>query len=63
MTDVSRRPRVHQVLTSLGYGDAIGNEVLGITRALRNAGFLEREADDGLPPLRVARRAGRADAA
>lgn len=31
--------------------------------ALRDAGFLEREADDGLPPLRVARRAGRADAA
>jgi hypothetical protein len=27
---------------------------------IRDAGFLEREPDDGLPPLRVARRAGRA---
>jgi glycosyltransferase involved in cell wall biosynthesis len=33
------RPRVHQILATLGYGDAIGNEVLGITRALRGAGF------------------------
>jgi len=32
-------PRVHQVLASLGYGDAIGNSVLGIRRALRAAGF------------------------
>jgi L-malate glycosyltransferase len=32
-------PRVHQVLATLGYGDAIGNEVLGIYRALRAAGF------------------------
>lgn len=31
--------RVHQVLATLGYGDAIGNEVLGIHRALRRAGF------------------------
>jgi L-malate glycosyltransferase len=29
---------VHQVLATLGYGDAIGNEVLGIQRALRAAG-------------------------
>lgn len=27
---------------------------------IRDAGFLEREPDDGLPPLRVAWRAGRA---
>ncbi|ODS59062.1 MAG: hypothetical protein ABS36_02620 [Acidobacteria bacterium SCN 69-37] len=32
-------PRVHQILATLGYGDAIGNEVLGITRALRAAGY------------------------
>ncbi len=30
---------VHQVLVSLGYGDAIGHEVLGIQRALRGAGY------------------------
>ena len=29
---------VHQVLATLGYGDAIGHEVLGIQRALRAAG-------------------------
>src|SRR5262245_56631915 len=33
-------PRVHQVLATLGYGDAIGHEVLGIRRALRSAGFV-----------------------
>ena len=32
-------PRVHQVLASLGYGDAIGNHVLGIQRVLVAAGF------------------------
>jgi L-malate glycosyltransferase len=30
---------VHQVLATLGYGDAIGHEVLGIQRVLRNAGY------------------------
>jgi glycosyltransferase involved in cell wall biosynthesis len=30
---------VHQVLATLGYGDAIGNEVLGIQRVLRSAGY------------------------
>ena len=30
---------VHQVLASLGYGDAIGHEVLGIQRVLRAAGY------------------------
>ena len=29
---------IHQVLATLGYGDAIGNEVLGIQRVLRDAG-------------------------
>jgi len=32
------RPAVHQVLATLGYGDAIGHEVLGIQRVLRAAG-------------------------
>jgi len=39
MTAVTRRPRVHQVLATLGYGDAIGHEVLGIQRVLRSAGY------------------------
>ena len=34
-----RQPRVHQVLATLGYGDAIGHEVLGIQRVLRGAGI------------------------
>jgi L-malate glycosyltransferase len=33
------RPAVHQVLATLGYGDAIGHEVLGIHRVLRAAGY------------------------
>ena len=33
------RPQVHQVLATLGYGDAIGHEVLGIQRVLRRAGY------------------------
>lgn len=33
------RGRVHQVLATLGYGDAIGHEVLGIQRVLRGAGY------------------------
>jgi glycosyltransferase involved in cell wall biosynthesis len=36
---MSRRPAIHQVLATLGYGDAIGHEVLGIQRVLRTAGF------------------------
>ena len=31
--------RVHQVLATLGYGDAIGHEVLGVQRVLRDAGY------------------------
>jgi L-malate glycosyltransferase len=34
-----RKPAIHQVLATLGYGDAIGNEVLGIQRVLRAAGY------------------------
>ena len=33
---------VHQVMATLGYGDAIGNEALGIQRILRNAGYESR---------------------
>ncbi len=36
---MSAAPRVHQVLATLGYGDAIGHEVLGIQRVLRGAGY------------------------
>jgi glycosyltransferase involved in cell wall biosynthesis len=32
-------PPVHQVLASLAYGDAIGHEVIGIQRVLREAGY------------------------
>ena len=39
MTSPGRPPRVHQILATLGYGDAIGNEVLGINRVLRAAGY------------------------
>jgi len=35
----SGRHAVHQVLATLGYGDAIGHEVLGIQRVLREAGY------------------------
>src|SRR5206468_186725 len=31
--------RVHQVLATLGYGDAIGHEVLGIQQVLRDRGY------------------------
>ena len=34
-----RTGRVHQVLATLGYGDAIGHEVMGIQRVLREAGY------------------------
>ena len=38
-TNRTARPVVHQVLATLGYGDAIGHEVLGIQRVLRAAGY------------------------
>jgi len=48
---------VHQILATLGYGDAIGNEVLGINRALRGAGFdseiIVETADPRLEDLTV----------
>jgi glycosyltransferase involved in cell wall biosynthesis len=33
------KPAVHQVLATLGYGDAIGHEVLGIQAVLQRAGY------------------------
>lgn len=36
------RGAVHQVLATLGYGDAIGNEVLAIQRILQDAGYESR---------------------
>ena len=49
--------RVHQVLATLGYGDAIGHEVLGIQRVLRAAGYeseiFVETADPRLEPLTI----------
>jgi len=46
---------IHQVLATLGYGDAIGHEVLGIQRVLQGAGYRSEifveTADDRLQPL------------
>ena len=51
------KPRVHQILATLGYGDAIGNEVLGICRTLRAAGYeseiIVETADPRLEDLTV----------
>ena len=38
-TTAAGRPGVHQVLATLGYGDAIGHDALGIQRVLRAAGY------------------------
>ena len=47
--------KIHQVLATLGYGDAIGHEVLGIQRVLRAAGYVSEifveTADYRLEPL------------
>lgn len=40
MTEARATPHVHQVLATLGYGDAIGHEVLGIQRVLQSAGYV-----------------------
>ena len=37
-----RSVAVHQVMATLGYGDAIGNEALGIQRVLQDAGYESR---------------------
>jgi glycosyltransferase involved in cell wall biosynthesis len=48
---------IHQVLATLGYGDAIGNEVLGIQRVLKAAGYeseiFVQTADQRLEDLTV----------
>jgi glycosyltransferase involved in cell wall biosynthesis len=50
-------PRVHQVLATLGYGDAIAHEVIGINRVLRASGFdseiIVETADPRLEDLTV----------
>ena len=38
----SAKPQIHQVLATLGYGDAIGNEAIGIQRILCAAGYESR---------------------
>jgi glycosyltransferase involved in cell wall biosynthesis len=54
-TAAARRPAVHQVLATLGYGDAIGHEVLAVQCVLRRAGFesdiFVETADRRLEPL------------
>ena len=46
--------RIHQVLATLGYGDAIGHEVLGIQRVLRAAGYeSEIFVEARGPPARI----------
>jgi glycosyltransferase involved in cell wall biosynthesis len=54
---MSARPAIHQILATLGYGDAIGHEVLGIRRALRAAGcdseIIVETADPRLEDLTV----------
>lgn len=40
--DARRGVQVHQVLATLGYGDAIGNEALGIRDVLTGAGYESR---------------------
>ena len=51
----STSPAVHQVLATLGYGDAIGNEALSIQAVLRTAGYASEifveTADPRLEPL------------
>jgi L-malate glycosyltransferase len=58
MDDARGKPiAVHQVLATLGYGDAIGHEVLGIQRVLRAAGYTSEifveTADERLEDLTV----------
>lgn len=52
---MTRRPAVHQVLATLGYGDAIGHEVLGAQQVLQAAGYesdiFVEAADRRLEPL------------
>ncbi|SVE49464.1 uncharacterized protein METZ01_LOCUS502318, partial [marine metagenome] len=40
--EIHHQPRIHQVLATLAYGDAIGNEAIGIRAALTRAGYESR---------------------
>ena len=40
--EIHHQPQVHQVLATLAYGDAIGNEAIGIRAALTSAGYESR---------------------
>ena len=42
MVSETKKIQVHQVLATLGYGDAIGHEVLGIRNVLNKAGYTSR---------------------
>ena len=42
MVGETKKIQVHQVLATLGYGDAIGHEVLGIRNVLNEAGYASR---------------------
>ena len=46
-----RNVAVHQVMATLGYGDAIGNEALGIQRVLQDAGYESRIYVETVDPL------------
>ena len=48
--------RIHQVLATLGYGDAIGHEVLGIQRVLREARATSRRSSSRRPITGSSRR-------
>ena len=40
--EIHHQPQIHQVLATLAYGDAIGNEAIGIRAALTRAGYESR---------------------
>ena len=46
-----RNVAIHQVMATLGYGDAIGNEALGIQRVLQDAGYESRIYVETVDPL------------
>ncbi len=50
-TNGKHEAQVHQVLATLGYGDAIGNEVLGIQKVLQGTGNESRIYVETVDPL------------
>jgi len=50
---VKGSPEVHQLLASLSYGDAIGNEALAIRTHLRRAGFVSKIFAESVHPRMV----------